>query len=78
MSRCSSSECWRVEGRGGYPGVPHQTVGGLREDVEVDVHVFLIRLLDEGGGGCPVVPHQTVGELREEIDVQVFLIRLLE
>ena len=76
MSRCSSSDFWRVERGGGCPGVPHQTVGGLRGDV--DVHVFLIRQLDEGGGGCPSVPHQTVGEVREEMDVQVFFIRLLE
>ena len=44
MSRCSSSDCWRVEGGGECPGVPQQTVGELRE--EVDVQVFLIRLLE--------------------------------
>ena len=44
MNRCSSSDCWRHEGGGGCPGVPHQTVGELRE--EMDVQVFLIRPLE--------------------------------
>ena len=44
MSRCSSSDCWSDKGVGGCPGVPHQTVGRLRE--EVNVQVFLIKLLE--------------------------------